>query len=128
MPVQNQAPQTVEYTEFDTAPDLIVRLDDGDGNPIGLTGNMVTIDVAFVTYSDYYAPQGRIIADGVCVPDPDQVGHKGEVSWTPPEGALTPAGSFGYRFKITYGDGRVQHVPPRTWLPLSITTRLGGAT
>ncbi len=126
MPAQVSNPKTAYYGKSDTAPDLRNRLDDGDGNPIDLTGATVVINIAYGTSPFYYRPTLRIVDGGACVPDADQVTNKGYVDWTPLAGELEPAGQFLYQYVITYSGGGVQTIPAFTWLPMVILTPVGG--
>jgi hypothetical protein len=126
MPAQQQAARTVYYGVLDEAPDLEAILEDEDG-PMDLTGATVTINIAYASHSYYYNPWKRIVTNGACVVDPDQVTNKGKVTWTPQPGDLTPAGQFGYTFRIVWGgSNRPQTVPPNTYYPLTIKTQVGG--
>jgi len=131
MPAQTQASSAVYYSEFDTAPALRACLKDGQGNPIDLTGAAVTISAAFTMPrgSYYTSPRDRMLDRSPCVVDPDQVTNTGFISWTPenrPEDQLTPPGEFLYNFEVTYQDGGVQTIPPNTYLPMVIKTKVGG--
>ena len=126
MPVQQTAARTVFYGEGDTAPNLVVILEDNDGNPIDLAGAEVFINIAYSSYSYYYSPRTLIVIDGVCVLD-NKV--PGQVSWTPQPGDLTPAGLFEYTFRVTFNPGsdpQTQTFPPNTYYPLSIQRQVGG--
>lgn len=127
MPAQNTAGETVYYVENDTAPDLAVILEDGDGNAVDLTGATVTISIAYARYSYYYSPYIRIVNESSCTVDPDQVTNKGRISWTPGVGELTPPGQFAYTFQVTWFDGTKQTFPPNTYLPMIIKTPVGGS-
>ena len=72
MPAQQTAGKTVFYAEGDTAPDLSVILEDGDGNPVDLTGATVVINIAHSRWSFYYSPSEKIVTNGACDVDPDQ--------------------------------------------------------
>lgn len=126
MPAQTTGSSVVYYSEGDTAPDLPAVLTDGAGEPIDLTGATVTISIAYARYSYYYAPTLRIVDEGPCVVDLDQVNNKGLVRWTPQAGDLSPPGSFLYYFQVTYPSGGVQTIPPNTYLPMIIRTPVGG--
>lgn len=132
MPAQTAQGGTVYYIEFDTAPALTACLVDGAGEKIDLTGSTVTISIAFAMPrgSYYTSPRDQIVSDSPCDVDPDQVNNRGEVSWTPgdpdSDSALTPPGQFLYQFRVEYPDGGVQTLPPNTYLPLNILTRVGG--
>lgn len=125
MPAQTISPKTVYYEALDTAPDLTVCIGDGSG-PVNLTGATVTIEIAYWKYSYYYSPTRRIVDGGACTVDPDQVTNKGWVSWTPQTSDLQPPGNFGYRFRVEYPSGGVAHYPVNTYLPMVITTPVGG--
>lgn len=125
MPAQQTAGKTLYYSELDTAPDLSVILEDGDGNAVLLTGATVVINIAYARWSFYYSPSEKIVTNSACVVDPDQVLNKGRISWTPPVGALTPPGSFAYTFIVTWFNSTVQTFPPNTYLPLVIRTPVG---
>ena len=119
MPSQsNPYPDVVYYAEGDTAPNLRVQLVDGAGVPIDLTGCIVAIDVAFSTWSFYYAPHKALIVSDTCVVDPDQVANTGYVDWVPHD--LTPAGNFSYTFSVTYPGGGVQTIPANRYLKLIV--------
>ena len=126
MPVQQIAARTVFYGEGDTAPDLVVVLEDRDGNAIDLTGANVVINIAYSSYSYYYSPKGLIVENAPCVLDNN---NPGQVTWTPGPDDLTPAGSFSYTFRVTFNphsEPRVQTFPPDTYYPLSIKRQVGG--
>lgn len=125
MPAQTAAPKTVYYEALDTSPNLEVCISDGTG-PIALTGATVTIDIAYAKYSYYYSPTKKIVEDGACVVNPDQVNFTGWVSWTPQTDDLQPPGNFLYRFRIEYPSGQVGHFPKNTYMPMIITTPIGG--
>jgi len=125
MPSQSIAASAVYYEALDTAPDLSVCIQDANG-PINLTGATVTIDIAYGRYNYYYSPTKKIVADGACVVDADQVTNKGVVHWTPQTGDLQPPGVMHYRFKVEYPSGGIAHYPPNTKLPLIIRTPIGG--
>jgi hypothetical protein len=126
MPAQTTDVGVVYYSENDTAPELPAILRDGAGKPIDLTGATVTISIAYSRYSYYYSPTKRIVDRSPCEVDPDQVGNKGVVRWTPGEGELSPPGEYQYYFKVTYPSGGVQTIPPNTYLPMIIRTPVGG--
>ena len=132
MPAQFPQGGTVYYVEFDTAPDLTACLVDGQGEKIDLTGSTVTISIAFaMTRGSYYtSPRDQIVNVSPCKVNPDQTEHKGEVAWTPgdsdSDSALTPPGQFLYQFRVTYPNGSRQTLPPNTYMPLTIETRVGG--
>ena len=94
----------------------------------------MTISIAFAMPSGTYytSPRDQIVSYSPCVVDPDQTeeGNRGWVSWTPgnrgPEDDLTPPGQFLYQFDVTYPDGGEQTIPPDTYLPMVIKTRVGG--
>ena len=133
-PAQKPQGGAVYYVEFDTAPDLEVCLKDGKDEPIDLTGSEVTISIAFAmprqTY--YTSPRKQIVQRSECVVDPDQSeeGRRGWVAWTPGSevdvDALTPPGQFLYQFEVTYPNGGLQTIPPNTYLPMVIKTKVGG--
>ena len=122
----------VYYIEFDTAPPLRACLKDGQDEPIDLTGASVTISVAFAmprgTY--YTSPRDNIVQNSPVTVDPDQVANTGFVAWSPGTvigvDALTPPGEFLYQFEVTYQDLTVQTIPPNTYLPMVIKTKVGG--
>lgn len=126
MPAQTDAAKVVFYVENDTAPPLEVTVCDSDGNPISLTGATVKLYIAHQSYDYYYSPKGRIVDGAVMTNDPDQVTNKGKASWSPPEGVMSPAGSYQYRIEVTYGDGTHQMIPPNTTMPLVIRATVGG--
>jgi len=127
MPAQTTAnAKATYYSELNTAPPLEVCLKDGDGQPVDLTGATVVINIAYARYSHYYSPFRRIVNNGPCVVDPDQVLKTGFVKWTPQEGDLSPAGSFHYTFDVTFLDSSIQTFPPNTYLPMVIRTTVGG--
>ncbi len=116
---------TARYTQFDTAPDLVRTLFEGDGvTPIDLTGATVTIKIAFQRYSHFYSPRVPIIPFGPCA----IVGAPadGVVSWTPLPTDLSPPGQFHFSFRITFAGGAVQTVPSHTYETLVILTPPGG--
>lgn len=134
MPAQISGGGAVYYTEFDSAPSLEQCLIDGAGQPIDLTGALVTISIATALgMSPYWhGPVGLIVDRSPCVVDSDQTidGKRGWITWTPsnrgPEDDLTPVGQFLYTFGIIYPDGGEQTIPPNTYLPLVIKERVGG--
>ncbi len=133
MPAQSPAVAQAFYAEGDTAPNLRRQLLDGSGVPInlGVAPNVatVTITIAHASYDYYYSPMTKIVTDGPCIvedqSDPDLVGY---IQWQPQPGDLTPPGNMQFRFKITYADGTVQHIPPHTYETLVITTPVGGVS
>ncbi len=132
MPAQTTAAEASYYSEFDTAPPLLVCLKDKFGEPIDLTGAEVDLNVAYARWSHYYSPFRRIIDQQPCVVDPDQTegGKRGVVRYFPGTvqgtDAMSPAGSFHMTFEVTYPDDTVQTIPPDTYLPLIIRSTVGG--
>jgi hypothetical protein len=126
MPAQQTAGKTVYYSENDTAPDLAVILEDGDGEAVDLTGATVVINIAYQRWSYYYSPYAKIVTASACVVDPDQVLNKGRITWTPGTGELSPAGQYAYTFLVTWFDGTKQTFPPNTYLPMIIKSNVGG--
>lgn len=132
MPAQTITSGAAFYAQGDTAPNLRRRLLNGDGTPIDL-GDVpddadVTIDIGYSSYSYYYSPMRKIVSAGPCIveqpqSDPDVMGW---VQWAPQPGDLDTPGDMLYRFKITYPDSTVQHVPPHTYESLTISTPVGG--
>jgi hypothetical protein len=128
MPSQLAGPTTPEWTVGDTAPPLVACLSDGDGNPIDLSGATVTINIAFGSWSYYYAPQRRLVSGGACVVDPDQSegGNRGFVSWSPLITDLIIAGDFRYTFHLVHAGGGVQTVAPNAANAIVIRPPVGG--
>ena len=132
MPSQVAGSTAVYYIEFDTAPPLRACLKDGQDEPIDLTGASVTISVAFAMPrgSYYTSPRDNIVHNSPVTVDPDQVENTGFVAWSPGTvigtDALTPPGEFLYQFEVTYQDLTVQTIPPNTYLPMVIKTKVGG--
>ena len=126
MPAQTPTVGRAYYQEGDTAPNLRRQLLDGSGTPIDLTGATVTIDIAHSSYDYYYSPMRRIVEDASCIVETQTGATIGYVQYQPSPGDLSPPGNYGFRFKVTYGDGSIQHIPPHTYEPLIITTRVGG--
>lgn len=125
MPAQTKGASVPQYTEGDTAPSLRACLKDGKGDPIDLSGAGVVINIAFVmpraTY--YTSPRNRIVENGPCIVDPDQVENMGFVDWWPQPGDLSPPGEYLYQFGVTYQDGTYQTVavnydPLKVWSPV----------
>lgn len=128
MPAQTSGSIIAAYAVGDTAPPLQRQLLDGAEQPIDLTGATVTITIAPQRHSYFYSPVEPIVEDSPCTVDPDQVNNTGWVSWSPPVGALDPAGPYQFNFQITYQDGRVQTIPPNSYLPMVIGSKAGGVT
>lgn len=135
MPAQQLQGQAVYYVELDTAPALEAVLLDGDDNPIDLTNRRVFISIAFAMPrgSYYTSPRDQIVSYDEAIVDPDQINNTGAVSWWPGDdlgvNALTPPGQFLYQWTITWDDAgtaRSQTIPPNTYLPMTIETRVGG--
>lgn len=136
MPVQTAEAEVVYYNENDRLPILEAFLDDGtldangDPNYIDLSSaTAVRIRIAYARYSHYYSPAGTIvdgITEGLCTIDPDQVTNRGRITWAPGAGDLSPAGNFQYVFRIDWGGGSIQTVPPDTYLPMVIRSNVGG--
>jgi hypothetical protein len=128
MPQQSGTPTTPEWAVGNTAPNLRNCLVDGDGIPIDLTGATVVINIAFASWSFYYAPQRRLVTDGVCVVDPDQTetGNRGFVDWTPLTTDLSLAGTYRYTYDITYQSGGVQTISPNAENSLTVRPPVGG--
>ena len=128
MPAQTTNQQVPIYGWGDTAPPLYGTLQDGDGNPIDLTGATVTITIAYQTLgtSFYYSPSQILIDGASATVDPDQVTNTGLVYWAPQAGDLEIAGNFRYRWTVTYADSSVQSFPSNTYLPLIVTSPTGG--
>jgi hypothetical protein len=116
---------TAYYAQYDTAPDLVRTLFEGDGvTPINLTGATVTLTLAYQRYSHYYSPRTPVVAAGPCaiVGAPTD----GVVSWTPLTNDLATPGQYHFRFNITFGSGATQTVPAHTYETLIVTTPPGG--
>jgi hypothetical protein len=134
MPAQRLKGGAKYYVEFDTAPDLEACLRDENDDPIDLTGAEVFISIAFAMPrgSYYTSPRDQIVTRSQVTVDPDQGegGRRGWVAWTPGTetgvDALTPPGQFLYQFTIRYLNGGEQTIPPDTYLPLVIKTKVGG--
>lgn len=128
MPQQSGTPTTPEWSVGDTAPDLRACLTDGAGVPIDLTGATVTINIAFASWSFYYAPQRRLVVNGVCVVDPDQTedGNRGFVNWTPLVTDFSLAGTFRYTYDIMYPSSKRQTIAPNAENSMTIRPPVGG--
>ncbi len=127
MPTQTIGADTPEWAVGDTAPPLRVLLKDGAGEPLdGLDGATVVVNVAHSSYDYYYAPQNRIIDGSACVVDPDQVGNKGYITWTPSSDDLFLAGTFRFTFEVTFGDGSRQTIAPNATNTLIVRAPVGG--
>jgi hypothetical protein len=128
MPQQSGTPTTPEWAVGNTAPNLRTCLVDGVGDPIDLTGATVVINIAYASWSFYYAPQLRLVTGGVCVVDPDQTetGNRGFVDWTPLPTDLSLAGTFRYTYDITYPGGKVQTIAPNAENSMTVRPPVGG--
>lgn len=125
MPAQTTPyPNVVHYGQGDTAPALRVQLVDGDGSPIDLSGSTVVINIAYSTWSFYYAPFKAIVVDGPCVVDPDQSTYPGYVEWRPQVGDLDIAGTFSYTFTVTYPDATTMTFPQDTYGKIIVRARV----
>jgi len=124
MPAQTKGSEILRYAQYDTAPDVRVRLRDGAGDAIDLTGLAVTITIISAT--------GQVdLERQACTIDPDQTpeadgGNRGFVNWTPGESDLAAIGQYNYTFEVTYGNGTKQTIPPDRWLRLVVSTTLHG--
>jgi hypothetical protein len=122
----------VYYVELDRAPDMVTDLVDEETlEPIDLTavGTTVVVNIAWAAPhgSFYTSPRDRIVSEGPCVIDPDQVTNPGRVSWTPDEEDLTPPGQFVYQHQVDSGGlGLIQTVPANTYNPMIIRANVGG--
>ncbi len=126
MPAQTTGSGVAYYSVGDTAPALSRQLLDGNGDAIDLSTATVTITIAHARHSYYYSPAEKIADQLSVTVDPDQTNNTGWVHWWPPVGVLDPAGTYQFNFEITYSGGRVQTIPPNTYLPLVIRSKAGG--
>ena len=126
MPTQTIGADTPEWAVGDTAPPLDSLLTDGAGDAIDLTACTVVINIAWASYSYYYAPQNRLVNAGACVPFADQVADKGWVRWTPGATDLEVAGDFRYTYEITFPDSSRQTIAPNANNTMFVRAPVGG--
>ena len=128
MPTQTAPKRTAYYVVGDTAPPYRVRLEEDDGSPIDLTdAASAVINIAYSRWSYFYAPFKKIVSAFAVTIDADQVNNKGFVDYNPAVGHFFIAGTFYASFKVTWNDGTVQTVPSNTYLPIVVTSDVGGA-
>lgn len=128
MPAQAFASSVPEYAVGDTAPPLRSLLCDGAGKPINLTGCTVVFNLAFASYSYYYAPMQRQLDGKTATPDPDQTegGNRGYVDVVFDPDDLSLAGTFRFNYEVTYPNATRQTISPSVTNTFIVRAPAGG--